>query len=83
VGPSQETRDALWRHAGLLRDADGLRRLLDDEHELARLIATCALRREESRGAHARTDFRELDRALDGRHAVVDAAGEPHLETWQ
>jgi L-aspartate oxidase len=82
VAPSQETRDALWRHAGLLRDAEGLRRLLDDDNELARLIATCALRREESRGAHARTDFPELDPALDGRHAVVDAAGEPHLEIW-
>jgi L-aspartate oxidase len=83
VAPSQATRDALWRHAGLVRDADGLRHLLEDEHPLARLIATCALRREESRGAHARTDFPQLDHGLDGRHAVVDAVGEPHLENWQ
>jgi L-aspartate oxidase len=80
--PSQATREALWRHAGLVRDAGGLRELLGDEDELARLIATCALRREESRGAHARADFPELDPALDGRHAVVGPAGDPQLRPW-
>ena len=53
--PSRETRAALWAHAGLERDAEGLRALLDDPHPLARLIAACALAREESRGAHRRT----------------------------
>ncbi len=82
VVPGQDTREALWRHAGLVRTADGLRALLDDPSPLARLIATCALRREESRGAHARGDFPRLDRALDGRHAVVGPAGETSLQVW-
>jgi L-aspartate oxidase len=66
-----------------VRDAEGLARLLHDEHPLARLIATCALRREESRGAHARSDFPALDPALDGRHAVAGRFGEPILQTWR
>ena len=50
--------------AGLERDAAGLRELADDPHPLARLIAACALHREESRGAHRRSDFPRLDPAL-------------------
>jgi L-aspartate oxidase len=82
VTPGAETREALWRDAGLVRDAEGLRRLLDDPNPLARLIATCALQREESRGAHVRSDFPALDPALDGRHAVVGADDRPVLATW-
>ena len=37
--PSRETREAMWRHAGLERDAAGLAALLDDPHPLARLVA--------------------------------------------
>ena len=48
-------------------------RLLDDPHPLARLVAACALPREESRGAHARADFPATDPALDERHSVVRA----------
>ena len=79
--PTRETRKAMWRHAGLERDADGLRPLLDDAHPLARLVATCALFRRESRGAHARADFPGTDPALDHRHTVVET-GPPRLEGW-
>ncbi len=71
-------REGLWRDAGLLRDANGLTRVLHrlqamesqlppadtresielrNLHGVASLIATAALARQESRGAHARTDF--------------------------
>ena len=66
----------MWRHAGLERDAEGLRPLLDDPHPLARLVARSALFREESRGAHARADFPETDRALDHRHTVIAAGSD-------
>src|SRR5690606_18731947 len=69
--PEQSTREALWRYAGLVRDREGLERLREDPHPLARLVAICALAREESRGAHFRSDFPEQDRNFDHRHAVV------------
>ena len=59
AGPPQasaETRAALWREAGVERSPEGLERLAQDPHPLARLIARCALERAESRGAHLRTD---------------------------
>ena len=70
--PTRETRAAMWRHAGLERSAEGLRPLLEDPHPLARLVAACALSREETRGAHVRADFPGTDPALDGRHTVVE-----------
>jgi L-aspartate oxidase len=76
------SRAALWSHAGIERDADGLRRLLDDPHPLVRLVGACALAREESRGAHLRRDFPERDAALDEHHTVVRAADAPVLEHW-
>ena len=79
--PSRETRKAMWRHAGLERDADGLAPLLDDPHPLARLVARSALFRQESRGAHARADFPGTDPGLDGRHTVLDP-DEPRLDAW-
>jgi L-aspartate oxidase len=81
--PSRETRAAMWRHAGLERDADGLRPLLEDPHPLARLVAGSALFREESRGAHARADFPAVDADLAERHTVIDPNGaQPRLERW-
>jgi L-aspartate oxidase len=67
-------REALWRDAGIVRNADGLTRLLASLHPLVRTIAECALAREESRGAHQRTDYPERDPALDLHHVVVRGA---------
>jgi L-aspartate oxidase len=79
--PSDETRAALWRHAGPARDAAGLARLADDPYPLARLIARSALARDESRGCHRRADRAGLDPALEGVHVLVTADGECR-ETW-
>jgi L-aspartate oxidase len=81
--PSADTREALWRFAGLERDADGLRRLLDDPFPLARLIAQSALEREESRGAHQRSDRPETDPALNEKHLLVgDGNAGAEWEVW-
>ena len=81
--PSRETRAALWRHAGLVRDADGLHALADDPHPLARLIARHALLRTESRGAHRRSDHPATDPGLDLHHSVTRGdADEPVFDRW-
>ena len=79
---SAESREALWRYAGLERDRDGLRLLADDPHPLVRLIAASALARTESRGAHRRRDYPELDPDLDGRHVTIRGTLEPVLSKW-
>jgi L-aspartate oxidase len=84
VGPAREqaplsslavapeyARQLLWKHAGLFRDADGLRLALkqfgamDPDEDtcitVGRLVARAALRREESRGGHYRLDFPHRD----------------------
>jgi L-aspartate oxidase len=76
------TRDALWRDAGIVRSAEGLQRLLDDPHPLARLLARGALERTESRGAHQRLDYPERDPALDQRHFVIAGSGSGSWERW-
>ncbi len=80
-GPAltQETRDALWRHAGPLRDAAGLAQLAGDPHPLARAIAASALQRRETRGCHLRADFPATDSTLDSHHWVTGRAG----QGWQ
>ena len=80
--PSRETRSALWADAGIERTPEGLERLLDDPHPLARTIAACALLRTESRGAHFRVDHPELDPARDGEHVVVAPGAAPAFERW-
>jgi L-aspartate oxidase len=81
--PTRETREAMWRHAGLERDAEGLAPLLSDPHPLARIVAVSALSRRESRGAHTRSDHPETAPGLDRRHTIVDA-GEtaPYTTDW-
>jgi L-aspartate oxidase len=83
VCPDRSTQDALWRDAGIVRTREGLERLLGDPHPLARLIAACALQREESRGAHQRADFPAVDPDLDHEHAVVGARDVSRLEHWR
>jgi L-aspartate oxidase len=78
-GLTQATRDALWEGAGPLRDAEGLQQVTTDPHPLARAIALSALVRQESRGCHLRSDFPDVDPALDSRHRTVSRTG----ETWE
>jgi len=73
----------MWRDAGLERTPEGLERLTEDPHPLARLVAECALARRESRGAHRRRDFPDCDPALDGYHAVVGEIGAPEFRAWR
>jgi L-aspartate oxidase len=77
-----ELREALWEDAGLLRNADGLRRLTSCPHLLTSLVARSALAREESRGGHFREDFPTESAAFAGLHTVLRPAREPELEPW-
>jgi L-aspartate oxidase len=83
IAPEQSTRDALWRLAGIEREPRELEQLLRDPFPLARVIATCALAREESRGAHQRRDHPRQDPSLDRMHAVVHDSDPPLFESWQ
>ena len=53
-----------------------------DPFPLARLIATACLAREESRGAHQRTDHPATDPGLDRTHNLVGGSLAPAFETW-
>jgi L-aspartate oxidase len=81
--PPRSTRAALWRSAGLVRkpgDLEGL--AATDPFPLARAIASAALARTESRGAHQRADHPETDPALDGMHSVVSGEAPVFLRRW-
>jgi L-aspartate oxidase len=80
--PQQSTREALWRHANVSRDAAGLEQLAQDPHPLAQVIARSALLRRESRGAHRRSDHPHTDATLDLHHIVVDPAGRLRFDVW-
>jgi L-aspartate oxidase len=80
--PSPSTRAALWRWAGLERDAEGLSRLTEDPHPLARLVGCCGLARAESRGAHRRRDFPAVDPAYEGVHVTVQGDDTTVPERW-
>jgi L-aspartate oxidase len=80
--PSTETRDAVWRYAGLVRNPDDLARLISNPYPLARAIATSALDRRESRGGHLRADAPDANPALDGIHVIVEPAGGARHELW-
>lgn len=77
-----ESREALWRDAGIERDGAGLTALSEDLHPLVRLIARSALTRTESRGAHQRRDFPLIDPAFANRHVVSERDREPRMAHW-
>jgi L-aspartate oxidase len=84
-----QLRTAMGRYAGVIRDGAGLTRLLDEIDALeaahgtapalfaARLIASAALDRRESRGGHFRTDFPQTDWEA---HRTVLMLGEADAE---
>jgi L-aspartate oxidase len=80
--PTERTRDAMWVNAGPRRTPEALEVLLDDPYPLARMIATSALARRESRGAHRRADLPRPDPRLDGVHLVVEPGGGVREERW-
>ncbi|HYH53866.1 MAG TPA: FAD-dependent oxidoreductase [Solirubrobacterales bacterium] len=80
--PSDETRDAVWRYAGPMRNPDDLARLISNPYPLARAIGASALRRRESRGGHLRRDAPAMNHARDGIHVVVHPDGGVTEEEW-
>jgi L-aspartate oxidase len=82
--PTRETRKAVWRLAGLERNAADLDELANDPHPLARLVAVSARAREETRGSHARAEFAQPDPRLDEQHTILDpGADTPRFEPWR
>jgi L-aspartate oxidase len=80
--PSDNTRDAVWRYAGPMRNPDDLARLISNPYPLARAIGASALDRCESRGGHLRRDSPDTDHGLDGIHVVVAPDGSVRHEEW-
>lgn len=77
------TRDLLWRCAGIERDATGLAELAQSGNPLVRMIGVNATARQETRGAHQRRDFPELDHDLDFQHFVIGPDGTVKRERWE
>jgi L-aspartate oxidase len=76
---ADETQRVAWEKCGIVRDGTGLREACEwlargaapeNMREVVLLIARCALAREESRGAHFRTDYPDK-RAEFAKHSVV------------
>jgi L-aspartate oxidase len=80
VEQSDRVRRLAWEHCGIVRSAEGLTAACAElsaiaPDSVALLIARCALAREESRGAHFRTDYPAKSAAFE-KHSVIrkDAA---------
>jgi L-aspartate oxidase len=81
--PSRDTRDDVWRLAGVMRTAEDLRELAGSAHPMARWVAACALQRDERRGAHWRRDATGSNDDLEGMHTVLDPITETaRFERW-
>jgi L-aspartate oxidase len=81
---AEQTQRVAWEKCGIVRDATGLREACawlargpapENMRQVALLIARCALAREESRGAHFRTDY-PAKRAEFAKHSVVQKDAE-------
>ncbi len=81
----KRVKRVMWERVGILRDKDSLIRALKEFEQisqanltvssrnfvtLAKLIATAALWREESRGGHFRNDFPARDDANWDKHSI-------------
>ncbi len=80
----QLIRDTMSQNVGLVRDASGLRQAVDALRPMAAasdmalaafMIASMALRREESRGAHLRGDFIETNETAASSFMALDGYG--------
>lgn len=81
----KRVKRVMWERVGILRDKESLKRALKEFDQissanlstysrnfvtLAKLVATSALWREESRGGHFRTDFPERDDKNWDKHSI-------------
>lgn len=76
------TRELLWSCAGIERTAEDLAKLESSPNPLVRMIGANSLARRETRGAHKRIDFPEVDRSLDFQHYVTTGQ-RPLAERWE
>ncbi len=87
----KRVRRLMWERVGILRSRESIKRALLEFEQIARaplarasrnflnvatLIARCALWREESRGAHFRTDFPQRDDEHWRVHSIVRAGAD-------
>ncbi len=103
--PLKELRSLMYAHAGVIREREGLRTLIHAIRRLegdgsrvrfgnilaaAKLVATAAYRREESRGGHFRADHPAAEEAFrhrthtglaEAERVIAEVAGEKTLHT--
>ena len=87
----KRVKRVMWERVGILRDAESLKRALQEFEQieksnlgtssrnfvtLAKLVASAALWREESRGGHFRTDFPMRDDTRFDKHSIQKIGAE-------